>query len=180
MYAADRLPQRFQSAGGAQRGAAQRTCRARSVGRQPADADRRADGGEPAHLRGWGDTRSSAFFRGDALACGPLERPCLVPTRFTWMEPCWLLRSAWCFLRPCSPACCRRFLRTGAGIFAGLQESSRSIGGSLSRATLRKTLLTVEIALTVILLVSPLVCCSKAFCICVPPIWVAPPITYSP
>jgi predicted permease len=43
---------------------------------------------------------------------------------------------------------------TGAGIFAGLQESSRSIGGSLSRAMLRKTLLTVEIALTVILLVS--------------------------
>ncbi len=43
---------------------------------------------------------------------------------------------------------------TGAGIFAGLQESSRSIGGSLSRATLRKTLLTVEIALTVVLLVS--------------------------
>jgi predicted permease len=43
---------------------------------------------------------------------------------------------------------------TGAGIFSGLQESSRSIGGSLSRATLRKTLLTVEIALTVILLVS--------------------------
>jgi predicted permease len=43
---------------------------------------------------------------------------------------------------------------TGAGIFAGLQESSRSIGGSLARATLRKTLLTVEIALTVILLVS--------------------------
>ena len=43
---------------------------------------------------------------------------------------------------------------TGAGIFSALQESSRSIGGSLSRATLRKTLLTVEIALTVILLVS--------------------------
>lgn len=43
---------------------------------------------------------------------------------------------------------------TGAGIFAGLQESSRSIGGSLARATLRKTLLTVEIALTVILLIS--------------------------
>ena len=43
---------------------------------------------------------------------------------------------------------------TGAGIFAALQESSRSIGGSLSRAMLRKTLLTVEIALTVILLVS--------------------------
>jgi predicted permease len=43
---------------------------------------------------------------------------------------------------------------TGAGIFAALQESSRSVGGSLSRATLRKTLLTAEIALTVILLVS--------------------------
>ena len=43
---------------------------------------------------------------------------------------------------------------TGSGIFAALQESSRSIGGSLSKATLRKTLLTVEIALTVILLVS--------------------------
>jgi predicted permease len=43
---------------------------------------------------------------------------------------------------------------TGAGIFAGLQESSRSIGGSVSRAALRKTLLTAEIALTVILLVS--------------------------
>src|SRR5271156_3228313 len=43
---------------------------------------------------------------------------------------------------------------TGSGIFAALQESSRSIGGSLSRATLRKTLLTVEIALTVILLVA--------------------------
>ena len=43
---------------------------------------------------------------------------------------------------------------TGAGVFAALQESSRSIGGSLSRATLRKTLLTAEIALTVILLVS--------------------------
>jgi predicted permease len=43
---------------------------------------------------------------------------------------------------------------TGAGIFAALQESSRSVGGSLSRAMLRKTLLTAEIALTVILLVS--------------------------
>jgi predicted permease len=43
---------------------------------------------------------------------------------------------------------------TGSGIFAALQESSRSVGGSLSRAMLRKTLLTAEIALTVILLVS--------------------------
>jgi predicted permease len=43
---------------------------------------------------------------------------------------------------------------TGAGIFVALQESSRSIGGSVSRATLRKTLLTAEIALTVILLVA--------------------------
>jgi len=43
---------------------------------------------------------------------------------------------------------------TGSGVFAALQESSRSIGGSSSRAILRKTLLTVEIALTVALLVS--------------------------
>jgi predicted permease len=43
---------------------------------------------------------------------------------------------------------------TGSGILTGLQESSRAIGGSASRATLRKVLLTAEIALTVILLVS--------------------------
>src|SRR6266851_3174418 len=43
---------------------------------------------------------------------------------------------------------------TGKGVFAALQESSRSIGGSVSRALLRKSLLTAEIALTVILLVS--------------------------
>jgi predicted permease len=43
---------------------------------------------------------------------------------------------------------------TGAGVLAALQESSRSVGSSVSRATLRKTLLTGEIALTVILLVS--------------------------
>ncbi len=43
---------------------------------------------------------------------------------------------------------------TGKGVLSALQESSRSIGGSASRATLRKTLLTAEIALTVVLLVS--------------------------
>jgi len=43
---------------------------------------------------------------------------------------------------------------TGKGVLAALQESSRSIGGSASRAVLRKTMLTAEIALTVILLVS--------------------------
>jgi predicted permease len=43
---------------------------------------------------------------------------------------------------------------TGKGVLAALQESSRSIGGSASRAWLRKTMLTAEIALTVILLVS--------------------------
>jgi predicted permease len=42
---------------------------------------------------------------------------------------------------------------TGTGILSGLQESSRSVGGSLSRARMRKALLTSEIALTVILLV---------------------------
>jgi predicted permease len=43
---------------------------------------------------------------------------------------------------------------TGKGVFAALQESSRSIGGSASRSALRKTMLTAEISLTVILLVS--------------------------
>jgi predicted permease len=43
---------------------------------------------------------------------------------------------------------------TGKSVFSALQESSRSIGGSSSRAILRKALLTVEIALTVTLLVS--------------------------
>ena len=43
---------------------------------------------------------------------------------------------------------------TGAGLLTVLQESSRSVGGGLARATLRKTLLTGEIALTVMLLVA--------------------------
>jgi predicted permease len=43
---------------------------------------------------------------------------------------------------------------TGAVIAAALQESSRSVGGGVSRAMLRKTLLTAEIALTVVLLVA--------------------------
>ena len=46
---------------------------------------------------------------------------------------------------------------TGKGLLTALQESSRSSGslsGSASRARLRKTMLTVEIALTVMLLVS--------------------------
>jgi predicted permease len=43
---------------------------------------------------------------------------------------------------------------TGKGVFASLQDSSRAIGGSASRASLRKILLIAEIALTVILLVS--------------------------
>jgi predicted permease len=42
---------------------------------------------------------------------------------------------------------------TGDSILTTLQDSSRSVGGSSSRTALRKTLLTIEIALTVILLV---------------------------
>jgi predicted permease len=42
---------------------------------------------------------------------------------------------------------------TGKAVFASLQASSRTTSGSLSRATLRKTLLTVEIAVTVVLLI---------------------------
>ncbi len=43
---------------------------------------------------------------------------------------------------------------TGKGLLAALQDSSRSSSGSASRAGLRRMLLTAEIALTVILLVS--------------------------
>ncbi|MCU1219174.1 MAG: efflux transporter, macrolide exporter (MacB) family, permease protein [Candidatus Angelobacter sp.] len=43
---------------------------------------------------------------------------------------------------------------TGRSLLGALQDSARSIGGSVSRATLRKVLLTAEIALTVILLIS--------------------------
>ncbi|HEY1902897.1 MAG TPA: ABC transporter permease [Terracidiphilus sp.] len=42
---------------------------------------------------------------------------------------------------------------TGKAVFATLQASSRTTSGNLSRATLRKTLLTVEIAVTVVLLI---------------------------
>jgi predicted permease len=43
---------------------------------------------------------------------------------------------------------------TGSGVLTALQESSRSIGGSASRASMRKILLIAEIALTVILLIA--------------------------
>jgi predicted permease len=43
---------------------------------------------------------------------------------------------------------------TGSGVLTALQESSRSIGGSASRASIRKVLLIAEIALTVILLIA--------------------------
>ena len=43
---------------------------------------------------------------------------------------------------------------TGKDVLATLQEGSRAIGGSLSRARMRQLMLTVEIALTVVLLVS--------------------------
>ncbi len=43
---------------------------------------------------------------------------------------------------------------TGKAVFAMLQASSRTAGGNLSRTALRKTLLTVEIAVTVILLIA--------------------------
>lgn len=43
---------------------------------------------------------------------------------------------------------------TGKAVFAVLQASSRTTGGSLSRTALRKALLTIEIGITVVLLVS--------------------------
>jgi len=43
---------------------------------------------------------------------------------------------------------------TGRNLLTALQESSRSLGGSLSRASLRKTLLGAEVTLTLVLLIS--------------------------
>lgn len=43
---------------------------------------------------------------------------------------------------------------TGKNVLSALQESSRSLGGGLSRASLRKTLLAAEVTLTVVLLIS--------------------------
>jgi len=43
---------------------------------------------------------------------------------------------------------------TGKAVLAGLRASSRTYGGSLSRTALRKALLTVEIAVTVVLLIA--------------------------
>jgi len=43
---------------------------------------------------------------------------------------------------------------TGKAVFAALQATSRTTGGSVSRTALRKTLLTVEIAVTVMLLIA--------------------------
>ena len=42
---------------------------------------------------------------------------------------------------------------TGKAAFAALQASSRTASGNLSRVTMRKTLLTIEIAITVVLLI---------------------------
>src|SRR5260370_20185116 len=43
---------------------------------------------------------------------------------------------------------------TNKGVLGNLQDTSRSVGGGVSRAWLRKALLTTEIALTVVLLVA--------------------------
>jgi putative ABC transport system permease protein len=43
---------------------------------------------------------------------------------------------------------------TGKAVFAALQASTRTAGGSVSRTALRKTLLTIEIAVTVVLLIA--------------------------
>jgi predicted permease len=43
---------------------------------------------------------------------------------------------------------------TGKGLISGLRDSSRTLGGSSARARLRKMMLTAEIALTVVLLIS--------------------------
>src|SRR5579871_4427003 len=70
-----------------------------------------------------------------------------------WMEQCWLFRLRLRSWQPCWLVCYPQFHRP-ARICWALQDSSRSIGGSASKAVLRKTLLAAEIALTVTLLIS--------------------------
>jgi predicted permease len=43
---------------------------------------------------------------------------------------------------------------TGKGLLSGLRDTSRTVGGGSARARLRKTMLTAEVALTVVLLIS--------------------------
>ena len=59
---------------------------------------------------------------------------------------------------------------TGKAAFAALQASSRTASGNLSRTTMRKTLLTLEIAVTVVLLIERGYC-SRALFACVAPTW---------
>ena len=61
---------------------------------------------------------------------------------------------------------------TRKGAIAALQASSRNAAGSQSRTALRKTLLTVEIATTVVLLIGAAFC-SGAFGVCGRLMWVA-------
>ena len=58
------------------------------------------------------------------------------------------------FQRPCWRACWQRSHRQAKKAIAALQASSRSVAGSQTRTALRKTLLTVEIATTVVLLIA--------------------------
>ena len=69
---------------------------------------------------------------------------------------------------------------TGKAVFATLQASSRTTGGSLSRTALRKTLLTVEIARHGRACSSPRVCCSRVLSVCERLTSAAQPTTCSP
>ena len=116
----------------------------------------RADDGEPADLLERRRTRSDAVARFHLLARCTLAN---LPRADSVHVDGWVLAFAsglvvfTALLAGLVPA----ISSTGKGLLTGLRESSRaagSLGGGVSRARLRKTMLTAEIALTVLLLIS--------------------------
>ena len=72
----------------------------------------------------------------------------------TWTGPSLLLRAGWSSQPRCWAAFCRPSRPQVKAVFATLQLSSRGASGSVNRSAPRKTLLTVEIAVTVVLLIA--------------------------
>ncbi len=81
-------------------------------------------------------------------------RICRRRRAFTSTAWCWALRALLIFAAALLAGLLPAISSTGKAVFATLQASSRTVGGSLSRTALRKTLLTVEIAITVVLLIA--------------------------
>jgi len=136
--------------------------------RQPCCSYLRADDGKLADLSGRWSTGPAAVAGFDLLALGALAQS--TPRRVRacrWMVLTFTLAlvAAAALLAGLVPA----ISSTGKGLLSGLRDPSRTMGGSALPARLRKTMLTVEIALTVVLLISAGLI-SRASCIYAQPI----------